>query len=288
MPLVVAVEDDADIADLLSVVLRAAGYTVYTAPDGEQGLTLIDRHHPDLVILDHYLPGMTGMQVAQRLRAEPRTAALPLLMISTNAPYDATVFVDDVLTKPLRPRVLKAHVESMLATTRPGWPDPPSPVLDRRRLGALAGYDWDHPDLRRSVDAISQRTAARLGLPIGMANLVLDTAQFTIGSHSVTGWIAEADGTPLEWSFCVQTVTTGRPYVVPDATIDPVQQHNPLVTIDGWASYAGVPLIDHHGHVFGVHCVLDTSPHTFTETDLAELRAAADEIMALLQKYRLP
>ena len=188
----------------------------------------------------------------------------------------------------LRPRVLKAHIERLLATTRPDWPDNPSPLLDRRRLGALAGYDWDHPDLRRGVDAISQRTATRLGLPVGMANIVLDTAQFTVGSHGVTGWIAEAGGTPVEWSFCAQTVMTSHPYVVANASVDPVQRHNPLVTIDGFTSYAGVPLIDHDGHVFGAHCVLGTSTHTFCDADLAELCDAAAEIMALAQRYRLP
>lgn len=288
MPVVVAVEDDADIADLLAAVLRDAGYTVHAAADGEQALVLIDRYHPDLVILDHYLSAMTGLQVAQTLRADPRTAAVALLMISSDAPAEATVFVDDVLAKPLRPRVLKAHVESLLATARPGWPDVPSPLLDRRRLGALAGYDWDHRDLRSGIDAITRRTAARLGLPVGMANIVLDTAQLTVGSHGVTGWIAEANGTPVEWSFCAHTVTTGQPYVVPDATADPVQQHNPLVSIDGFASYAGVPLIDPNGRVLGAHCVLGTSAHTFTEADLAELRTAAGEIMTLIQRYRLP
>ena len=83
-------------------------------------------------------------------------------------------------------------------------------------------------------------------------------------------------------------VDTAEPDVVPDATVDPEQQHNPLVQIDGFTSYAGVPLIDRDGRVLGAHCVLGTSAHTFTDADLAELRAAAGEIMAVLERYRLP
>ncbi|MEV4283197.1 response regulator [Actinoplanes xinjiangensis] len=283
-----AAEDDADIAELLAVVLRGAGYTVYTASDGEQAMLLIQQHLPDLVILDHHMPGRSGLEIAQALRADPRTADLPLLMISTAAPGEATVVFDDVLAKPLLPRVLKAHVESLLTAARPGAPEFASPLLDRRRLGALARYDWDHPQLRRSVDAITKRTAQRLGLPISMANLILDTTQLTVGSHGVTGWIAEAQGTPVEWSFCARMVDTAEPYLVPDATTDPAQQHNPLVQIDGFISYAGVPLVDRDGQVLGAHCVLGTSAQTFTDVDLTELRAAADEIMAVLERYRLP
>ena len=287
MPVVVAVEDDADIAELLSHVLSDAGYTVYPATHGEQALALITRHHPDLILLDHYLPGMTGLQIAQRLRADPRTATVPLLMISTDAPAEAAVVVDDVLPKPVRPRVLKAHIESLLATARPDRPASPSPLLDRHRLAAMAGYDWDHPDLRRGIEAIAERTATRLGLPIGMTNIVLDTAQASVGSYGTPAWIAEAGGTPIEWAFCAQTVTTGRPYVVADATVDPIQQHNPLVAIDGFTSYAGVPLIDGNGQVLGAHCVIGTTTHTFTDADLTELCDAATEIMTLIQRHQL-
>jgi DNA-binding response OmpR family regulator len=287
MPVVVAAEDDTDIADLLAEVLRGAGYTAHTAPDGEQALVLIREHRPDLVILDHFLPGMTGLQIAQQMRADPRTAAIPLLMLSSEAPDAARIVFDEVIAKPLRPRVLKAHVESLLAAAVAGAPDIGSPLLDRRRLAALAGYDWDHPELRREVDAITRRTAGRLGLPTGMANLVLDTTAITLGSHGVPEWLDEARGTPVEWSFCARTVPTGRPYVVPDATVDEDQRDNPFVTRDKFVSYAGVPLIDQDGQVLGAHCVLGADARAFGDADLAELRAAAGEIMAVLQRYRL-
>ena len=155
------------------------------------------------------------------------------------------------------------------------------------RAQVLAGLDLDNPALRRELDAITERTAGRLGLPISLVSFVLDTAQLLGGSHGIDGWIAAAQGTPVEWSFCANAVASGQPYIVPDATADAQQANNPLVTIDGIRSYAGVPLtLD--GQILGAHCIIGTDTHNFTDADLAELRDSADEITALLQNYRLP
>ena len=86
--------------------------------------------------------------------------------------------------------------------------------------------------------------------------------------------------------FCTQVVATGRPYLVPDATTDPDWAGNPAVTVYGARSYAGVPLTAPNGHILGAHCAIGTEPHTFTTEDLAELRTAAADIVALLQQHR--
>ncbi|MEU4621997.1 GAF domain-containing protein [Actinoplanes sp. NPDC023801] len=153
------------------------------------------------------------------------------------------------------------------------------------RFAVLAGIDLDDPELRRRLDAIAERTAHRLGQPIGLVSMVLNTAQVFPGSYGLQGWLAEMAGTPIEWSFCVNAVTSGAPYVVPDATEDVKQAGNPLVTVDGVRSYAGVPIVV-DGAILGAHCVLGPDPRAFTEADLAELRRGADEISALLEEYR--
>lgn len=160
-------------------------------------------------------------------------------------------------------------------------------LTDPARILALAGLDLDHPDLRRRLDAITERTAERLGLPISLVSFVLDTAQFLGGSHGVDNWISGARGTPVEWSFCARTVETGQDFIVPDTTDEPHLAGNPLVTVDGFRSYAGVPLI-FDGQVLGAHCVIGTASREYTEADLAELRASADEIAAVLSDFRLP
>lgn len=160
-------------------------------------------------------------------------------------------------------------------------------LADPQRLRVLASIDLDDVGLKDGLDAITARTAGRLGLPISLVSLVLDSAQVLAGSYGVSGWIAEANGTPAEWAFCAHTVHRNAPYIVPDAAHDPVQATNPLVTQDGIGSYAGVPLVI-DGQALGVHCVVSSTPHTFTDAELAELHTAAAEVVALLQRYRRP
>ena len=154
------------------------------------------------------------------------------------------------------------------------------------RLAALAAYDLDDPRLRTRLDELAARTAAALGQPIALTSLVLDSAQVIAGVAGVDGWIAQVRGTPVEWSFCANAVVSGQPYVVEDATHDAIQHDNPLVTIDGFASYAGVPLRTPEGHVVGAQCVLGTAPHRFTPQEVAVLEAAAAEAVAILEEHR--
>ena len=161
-------------------------------------------------------------------------------------------------------------------------------LADFDRLAAVAGYDLDDPDLRRRLDELSMRTAAALGQPISMVSLILDTAHLVAGSTPLPGWGADVEGVPVEWSFCANAVVTSAPYVVGDAARDRLQYDNPLVTLDGVACYAGVPLITPEGHAIGAHCVLGPVPHEFTATEIAHLRAAAAEAVVVLEEHRLP
>jgi GAF domain-containing protein len=157
------------------------------------------------------------------------------------------------------------------------------PLTDAHRLSVVAGIDLDDPELRQKLNAITERTAGRLGMPISLVSVVSHVAQDFIGSYGLDGWMRDAQGTPVEWSFCRQAVTSRRPYTVPDARVDARQSSNPLVTEDGIRSYAGVPLmIDRE--VIGTLCVLDTNPRVFTEADLEELASNAEEVTALLRE----
>ncbi|GIF26397.1 GAF domain-containing protein [Actinoplanes tereljensis] len=158
---------------------------------------------------------------------------------------------------------------------------------DFSRMAVLAGIDIDNPSLREKLDALAARAAARLGREVGLISMVLDSAQFFAGSYGLHGWLAELGGTPIEWSFCVNAVRSGRPYVVPDARIDALQSTNPLVCVDGVRSYAGVPIVV-DGEVLGAHCVLGYAPAEFTPADLEELHRGASEIVELLISYRRP
>ena len=86
---VLIVEDNPLNMKLFAAMLTAEGYRVLEAPDGPSGLDLAHRRHPDLIVLDVKLPGMSGLEVAQSLKAAPDTADIPILATSAfTAPED--------------------------------------------------------------------------------------------------------------------------------------------------------------------------------------------------------
>jgi GAF domain-containing protein len=144
--------------------------------------------------------------------------------------------------------------------------------------------------LSDEVDEIFQQTvdeaAARLGLPMSLVTVVMEQAQYFAAHHGIGGWMKEVRGTPGEWSFCANAVQSGEPFVVEDATVHPAVRENPLVTVDGIACYAGIPLVTSRGHVLGTLCVLGTAPHTFTDHDLDVLRELAGRAAARIEERR--
>ena len=120
---IVVVEDDPNIADLLDMYLRQAGFRVRQAADGERGLQVVGEEQPVLVLLDLGLPGsLDGLEVCRRLRAAPRTAALPVIVLTArDDEIDRVVGLelgaDDYVTKPFSPRELVARVKAVLRRT---------------------------------------------------------------------------------------------------------------------------------------------------------------------------
>jgi two-component system phosphate regulon response regulator PhoB len=116
---VLVVDDDRTMRVLLSAFLRAAGYEVEVAAGGEEALALLAPGLPDLVLLDYMMSGMSGPEVLLRMRAEPRMASVPILML-TGVDLDARVEgalpagADGYLRKPVDRRSLLARVDAVL------------------------------------------------------------------------------------------------------------------------------------------------------------------------------
>jgi DNA-binding response OmpR family regulator len=127
---IIVVEDDEDIADTIRYNLEREGYLVRTAPTGETGLDLILGSPPNLVLLDVNLPKMNGFELCRLLRSEPKTARLPILMLTArNSESDKVLGLrlgaDDYLTKPFSIRELAARVEAILRRVKTAEPDRP-------------------------------------------------------------------------------------------------------------------------------------------------------------------
>jgi two-component system alkaline phosphatase synthesis response regulator PhoP len=138
-PLILIVEDERDIADLVRFNLEQEGFAVVNAADGEEALDAVRRHRPALLILDLMLPVMPGVEVCRRLRGDPVTARLPIVMLTAKAAEVDRVLglemgADDYVTKPFSPRELVARVRAVLRRTYADDSERPHAVYEKGRL----------------------------------------------------------------------------------------------------------------------------------------------------------
>jgi two-component system phosphate regulon response regulator PhoB len=124
MSQILVVEDEAAIAELISLNLRHAGYEVTLAANAEQAQAAVDGVLPDLVLLDWMLPGQSGLALARRWRGEARTRELPIIMLTARADESDKVSgldagADDYLTKPFSTHELMARIRAVLRRKAP-------------------------------------------------------------------------------------------------------------------------------------------------------------------------
>lgn len=118
-PLVLVADDDPDILDLVRYRLERSGYTVATAGDGAEAVRLAGELSPALAVLDVMMPSLNGFEVTRRLRNDPATARIPVILLTAKA-QDADVQdgfeagADDYIRKPFSPRELSARVQAVL------------------------------------------------------------------------------------------------------------------------------------------------------------------------------
>jgi two-component system, OmpR family, phosphate regulon response regulator PhoB len=148
---ILLVEDEAAIQELIAANLTRAGHHVVRAPDAETAQRLLRDALPDLVLLDWMLPGLPGIELARRLRADDRTRTIPIIMLTARGEEQDKVLgleigADDYITKPFSPRELVARIKAVLRRRSPQATEDPvdvgglrlDPATHRVSAGELA------------------------------------------------------------------------------------------------------------------------------------------------------
>ncbi len=123
-PIVLVVEDEPAIQELISITLARNGHTVRRSANTREALDSVTESLPDLILLDWMLPDGTGPSFARRLRTDPRTREVPIIMLTARADEADKVQgldsgVDDYVTKPFSPRELEARIQAVLRRRLP-------------------------------------------------------------------------------------------------------------------------------------------------------------------------
>jgi two-component system, OmpR family, phosphate regulon response regulator PhoB len=125
MPRILVVEDEDSLSNLLQYNLQKEGFDAVIAGDGEEALVQVDERLPDLIILDWMLPKVAGVEVCRRLRANPDTRNVPIIMLTARGEEADRIRgldtgADDYITKPFSMTELLARVRAVLRRIRPG------------------------------------------------------------------------------------------------------------------------------------------------------------------------
>ncbi|MEH6752626.1 MAG: phosphate regulon transcriptional regulator PhoB [Alphaproteobacteria bacterium] len=125
-PNVLIVEDEPPLVELLSYNLEKAGFQIHIARDGEEALLAVEERKPDLILLDWMLPYVSGIEICRRIRRNPETRNVPIIILTARGEEDDRIRgleagADDYVVKPFSPSELVARVRAVLRRTRPAF-----------------------------------------------------------------------------------------------------------------------------------------------------------------------
>jgi diguanylate cyclase (GGDEF)-like protein len=179
--LILVVDDDQDIARFVEVNLKLHGFQVLVAGDGEQALELVEQHRPALAVVDLMMPKVDGLELTRRLRADPMTVALPVIMLTAKGMtvdkvVGLTAGADDYLVKPFDTLELIARVQSTLRRNQ-----------EFREVSPLTGLPGNTRILREIADRVrSGVDYAVCYLDIDRFKSVNDAYGFARGDEFIT------------------------------------------------------------------------------------------------------
>lgn len=125
---ILIVEDEPPLIEMLRYNLESEGFKALVANSGDEGLLQVKEEEPDLILLDWMLPEMSGIDVCRRLRENPATRAIPIIMLTARGEEGDKILgldsgADDYMVKPFSPKELIARVRALLRRSQPGLAD---------------------------------------------------------------------------------------------------------------------------------------------------------------------
>ena len=116
---ILLVEDEKDIVELVQYNLERDGFSVVSAPNGEEAINILERESPDLILLDLMLPGMDGLETCRLIKQNPKSQNIPIIILTAKSEESDVVVglqlgADDYVTKPFSPKVLNARIRAVL------------------------------------------------------------------------------------------------------------------------------------------------------------------------------
>ncbi len=189
---ILVVEDEPDIAALIGYQLTRAGFRVETTLNGVEALRTVARDIPDLIVLDRMLPGISGDEVLSRLKDDPETQGVPVLVLTAKKEREERIAglelgADDYLTKPFSPRELVLRVQAILRRARePGRVSSGSQVL---RMAPI------HMDVSAMQVSVAGEDVSLTPTEFRLLRSLLESRERTLSRRQLLekAWDVEAD-----------------------------------------------------------------------------------------------
>jgi DNA-binding response OmpR family regulator len=275
---------DPNIAAILSEAIRAEGFPVKFVSDGDAAHHLILKDLPSLVMLEHDIPRIDGLEICRAIRSETvaNESKLPIVLVAAREDpvAGAVVGVTDWLTKPFTSSYARTKVRAWILRAACQWVRASLPEDEETRLASLRQLRVLDTEPEERFDRITRLAAAIFNVPIALVSLVDRDRQWFKSCYGIS-----AKETSREASFCAHVVYNREMMLVTDALMDPRFADNPLVVNEPRVRfYAGCPLILADGSCVGTLCLVDTRARSLEGRDVGLLQDLRD--LAVQELYR--